>query len=159
MTDEEVKEWFISAINKLIENKDDVIENMKVLLEICSDTKSIQEEITASKSRMVELSDLVDSLVYENAKVAQDQMAYQEKYDRYANEYKGLEERLEALTTELHNKKSQSKSVQEFIHYLSDKDLVTDFDDKLWYTMVDKVVITSKEEVNFHFKNGAVISK
>lgn len=159
VTDEEVKEWFISAINKLIENKDEVIENMKVLLEICSDTKSIQEEITASKSRMVELSDLVDSLVYENAKVAQDQMAYQEKYDRYANEYKGLEERLEALTTELHNKKSQSKSVQEFIHYLSDKDLVTDFDDKLWYTMVDKVVITSKEEVNFHFKNGAVISK
>lgn len=131
---------------------------MKVLLEICSNTDDIQIEISTSKERMVELSNLVDGLVYENAKVVQDQTAYQEKYDRYANEYRYLEERLEALTTDLHKKKSQSKSIQEFIHHLSDKDLVTDFDEKLWYTMVDKVVITSKEEVNFHFKNGAVIS-
>ena len=101
---------------------------------------------------------MVDSLVYENAKVAPDQTAYQEKYDRYANECRNLEERLEALTTDLHQKKSQSKSIQEFIHHLPDKDLVTDFDERLWYTMVDTVVITSKEEVNFHFKNGAVIS-
>jgi len=33
-----------------------------------------------------------------------------------------------------------------------------DYANKLWYTMVEKVIIASKEEVNFHFKNGAVLS-
>lgn len=49
MTEEEVKEWFISAINKLIENQDEVIENMKVLLEMYSDTEDIQKKYQAQR--------------------------------------------------------------------------------------------------------------
>lgn len=158
VTDEEVKEWFVIATNKLIENKDEVIENMKVLLVMCSDTEDIQQEISASETRMVELTDLVDSLIYENSRVVQDQKTYQEKYDRYSQEYKELEQKLETLTNSLHKKKSQAKSIKEFIQHLSNRDLVSEFDEKLWYTMVEKVIIASKEEVDFHFKNGAVIS-
>lgn len=158
VTDEEVKEWFVIATNKLIENKDEVIENMKVLLVMCSDTEDIQQEISASETRMVELTDLVDSLIYENSRVVQDQKTYQEKYDRYSREYKELEQKLEALTNSLQKKKSQAKSIKEFIQHLSNRDLVSEFDEKLWYTMVEKVIIASKKEVDFHFKNGAVIS-
>lgn len=71
MTDEEVKEWFVIATNKLIENKYEVIENMKVLLVMCSDTEDIQQEISASEIRIVELTDLVDRLIYENSRVVQ----------------------------------------------------------------------------------------
>lgn len=158
VTDEEVKEWFVIATNKLIENKDEVIENMKVLLVMCSNTEDIQQEISASETRMVELTDLVDSLIYENSRVVQDQKTYQEKYDRYSQEYKELEQKLETLTNSLQKKKSQAKSIKEFIQHLSNRDLVSEFDGKLWYTMVEKVIIASKEEVDFHFKNGAVIS-
>lgn len=158
VTDEEVKEWFVIATNKLIENKDEVIENMKVLLVMCSDTEDIQQEISASETRMVELTDLVDSLIYENSRVVQDQKTYQEKYDRYSQEYKELEQKLETLTNSLQKKKSEAKSIKEFIQHLSNRDLVSEFDGKLWYTMVEKVIIASKEEVDFHFKNGAVIS-
>lgn len=158
VTDEEVKEWFVIATNKLIENKDEVIENMKVLLVMCSDTEDIQQEISDSETRMVELTDLVDSLIYENSRVVQDQKIYQEKYDRYSQEYKELEQKLETLTNSLQKKKSQAKSIKEFIQHLSNRDLVSEFDEKLWYTMVEKVIIASKEEVNFHFKNGAVVS-
>ena len=158
VTDEEVKEWFVIATNKLIENKDEVIENMKVLLVMCSDTEDIQQEISASETRMVELTDLVDSVIYENSRVVQDQKTYQEKYDRYSQEYKELEQKLETLTNSLQKKKSQAKSIKEFIQHLSNRDLVSEFDGKLWYTMVEKVIIASKEEVDFHFKNGAVIS-
>lgn len=77
--DEEVKEWFVKAMNKLIENKDEVLENMKVSLEIYSDTEGIQQEISASESRMVELTDLVDGLIYENSRVVQDQRRHTKK--------------------------------------------------------------------------------
>lgn len=83
---------------------------------------------------------------------------YQEKYKRYSQEYKELEQKLETLTNSLQKKKSQAKSIKEFIQHLSNRDLVSEFDEKLWYTMVEKVIIASKEEVDFHFKNGVVIS-
>ena len=130
----------------------------QTLLVMCSDTEDIQQEISASETRMVELTDLVDSLIYENSRVVQDQKTYQEKYNRYSQEYKDLEQKLETLTNSLQKKKSQAKSIKEFIQHLSNRDLVSEFDEKLWYTMVEKVIIASKEEVDFHFKNGAVIS-
>ena len=35
--------------------------------------------------------------------------------------------------------------------------VVTAFDEKLWYTLVERIVVYSKEDIRFIFRNGAEI--
>ena len=35
--------------------------------------------------------------------------------------------------------------------------LVTEFDEKLWYTLVDRIMVYSKEDICFVFRDGAEI--
>lgn len=158
VTEEEVKAWFIQAINQLLTNKDEVVNNLKLLLAI-KEQSDLSSHIGEVETEARVVSQMVENLVRENATSIQDQDDYQKQYHHLSERYDSLIHQLEQLEQEQLTIAHQKSDIEQFIHTLEKQDeLVTEFDVLLWETTIDKVEIETEKIVTFTFKNGVVVS-
>lgn len=156
VTEEEIKMWFVAAVNQLIDNKLEVIDNLSVLLSIGS-LEVIDEQIKILETEAEVVSQLVANLVSENAIISQDQDKYLKKYNQLTSKYEGIVQEIESLELERMKKTKRNKELQVFMELLNNQEgLLTDFDELLWETMVECITISKEKEVTLIFKNGLV---
>lgn len=156
VTEKEIKQWFVLAVNQVIENKDEIIDNIKVLCSIGS-LEGIDNQIKELETETEILSQMVSRLVMENASTLQDQEEYQSKYRQLSAKYESLVEEIEELEVQKLAKSKRNKDLQDFITGLKQQEgLLTDFDELLWETMIESITITKDSDVEIKFKNGAV---
>ncbi|HEN0367974.1 TPA: recombinase family protein [Streptococcus agalactiae] len=156
VTEKEIKQWFVLAVNQAIENKDEIIDNIKVLCSIGS-LEGIDNQIKELETETEILSQMVSRLVMENASTLQDQDEYQSKYRQLSAKYESLVEEIEELEVQKLAKSKRNKDLQDFITGLKQQEgLLTDFDELLWETMIESITITKDSDVEITFKNGAV---
>lgn len=102
----------------------------------------------------------MEQVVSENAKVAQDQQSYQERYNTLAASYQVTEEAYLNKMNQLQERRHQQKQLKAFVEVTEQQDkLLTTFDETLFCTLVDQVVIHHNKQVDIHFKNGQDISQ
>ena len=76
LTEEEIKRIFVKALNSLVEVKENVIAELRALIDgICQTEELIEEHDSIEQERCV-LAERLETLIRENARVAQDQTAY-----------------------------------------------------------------------------------
>ncbi|RMI73756.1 recombinase family protein [Streptococcus iniae] len=156
VTEKEIKQWFVLAVNQVIENKDEIIDNIKVLCSIGS-LEGIDNQIKELETETEILSQMVSRLVMENASTLQDQDEYQSKYRQLSSKYESLVEGIEELEVQKLAKSKRNKDLKDFITGLKQQEgLLTDFDELLWETMIESITITKDSDVEITFKNGAV---
>lgn len=156
VTEEEVKQWFVSAINQVIDNKIEVIDNLSVLLSIGS-LEEIDEQIKVLETEAEVVSQLVANLISENAIIRQDQDKYLDKYNQLSSKYDGIVQEIESLELERLKKSKRNKELHVFMELLNKQEgLLTDFDELMWETMVESITISKEKEVTLIFKNGLV---
>ena len=91
-------------------------------------------------------------------KVIQNQETYQREYDELVAKYEELQSQLLKKQSTLQRGRKQSVDVKVFIELLSKQEhMVTGFDEKLFNTLVEKIIVHTKEKVEVHFKNSQVI--
>lgn len=156
VTEEEVKQWFVSAVNQVIDNRLEVIDNLSVLLSIGS-LEAIDEQIKILETEAEVVSQLVANLVSENAIIRQDQDKYLDKYNQLSSKYEGIVQEIESLELDRLKKSKRNKELQDFMETLNRQEgILTDFDELLWETMVESITINLEKKIFFKFKNGAV---
>ncbi|MDG3181407.1 recombinase family protein [Streptococcus parasuis] len=156
VTEEELKQGFVLAINQVLDNKAEVIDNIKALFSIDS-LVSIDDEIRELENEADILSQMISTLVVENASVIQDQDEYQSKYQKLSSKYETTVKNIELLEVEKLAISKRNKDLQNFISVLEKQDgLVKYFDEFLWDTFVENVTITNDKQFRYFFKNGAV---
>lgn len=158
VTETEVKNWFIEAMNQVITNKQEIMDNLKLLIEMMDDTSELDSEVSRLEQELSKLTSEVEELISQNTKVIQDQKAYQDSYHKLSNQYESAKIRLKQLKVEKRSKESRALKVKEFISNLANQEgLLTEFDKKLWFTMVEQVIITKDKSALFTFKGGQEI--
>lgn len=156
VTEEEVIQWFISAVNQVLDNRIEVIDNLYVLLSI-GNLEVIDEQIKVLETEAEVVSQLVANLVSENAIIRQDQDKYLKKYNQLTSKYEGIVQDIESLELQRMQKSKRNKELQDFIGTLEKLGKVlTDFDELLWESLVESVMINEDKGAKFKFKNGAV---
>lgn len=156
VTEEEVKQWFVLALNEVIENKDEIIDNIKVLCSI-DNLEGIEYQIMELENEADILRQMVSRLVMENASTLQNQDEYQSKYHQISSKYESLVREIEELEVQKLAKSKRNNELQDFISALDKQDsILTDFDEFLWETTVERITIYKDKEIFFTFKNGAV---
>lgn len=157
VTEEEVKEWFVTAFNKVITNRDEIISNLETLLEI-SGTVDLERRMKELETEVEVISQMISKLVTYNAVMPQDQDAYQEKYRNLADRYEALIVELESVEKQHLDKAKRNKEIREFLEALKVQEgLVTEFNDFLWETMVDRAIINHEKSVTISLKNKMVV--
>lgn len=97
----------------------------------------------------------MQSAILENSRVALNQSKYEERYSELTERYNTIKARYDELTGKIDGKKAQRELFKGFIRELEKQGaLVEEFDEGLWSSLVQEVVITSKDDILFIFKNG-----
>ena len=88
-----------------------------------------------------------------------DQYEYREHYNTLSSEYEELKQKIEKIDAKLKNKRARVISIEKFLSEISAKEnLIDTFDEKLFTSVVDKIVVKSYTKAGIVFKNGQELS-
>lgn len=142
LTEFEIKDYFVKAVNQLIMEKADLIKQKE----------SLEEEINVTV-------EMTQNIVAENARVAQNQDEYNKRYNSLVERYHKLKEEYDEVCTTISDKDAKYEQMGRFIKVLKgQQELITEFDESLWSSLTEKIVVKSKEEVTVVFKDGTEIT-
>jgi hypothetical protein len=97
-------------------------------------------------------------MVDENSRKAMDQKKYSKKYNELVERYRQAQDELNEIEEKQQENKVRKDSIDTFIDRLKNQDtILTDFDETLWISTIDKVVI--EDDITFYFKDGTKIKQ
>ena len=90
-----------------------------------------------------------------NAHTAQNQAEFNEKNNAYLDRQRLAMDRINTLEAEKRRRQRTARVLETFIRNLAaGSEALTEFDEKLWATSIDRVTVTSDGKLMFRFSNG-----
>ncbi|MDR1409620.1 MAG: recombinase family protein [Oscillospiraceae bacterium] len=159
LTEEDMKAAFVKAFNQLVGDKEKYIAEYDTILPMLADTDALDKEAVKLSEERDVLMELIRKCVEDNARTAQDQEEYREKYESLVTRYEVALTRLAAITDEQKDRVARKTRIHRFLEELRQTDgLLTDFDEALWCATVDFVTVSDDGTLTFTFKDGGEIS-
>ena len=156
--DSEVKTAFLSAVNKLLETKAEVIANGKEMLPLLFKTDELEAERDRLMDKAQVVADAVQQNIAENARTALDQSAYQKRYDDLADRYDKLKARIDELSEKIEETQSRKAGYEDFLKaFENTPDSLTEFSLDAFNGLVDHLTVYAKDDIRFTFRNGQEI--
>lgn len=157
LTDKQVKEVFVKAVNELVEIKDEVISNFEEVKTILYDTSELEIEQDKLENGINELADKINQAVEQNARVAQDQVEYEKYYNRLVAKFDKANIRLDEVKNEIILKQGQQEKISLFLEELNKVGVIDQFDDSLFRSLVEQLTVEADGTVVVQFKNDSEI--
>lgn len=157
LTEGEIKDIFVQAVNQIIGNKEKILSNITLLKKHLTDTASLEKERDALELDLNMLADQVQQLIAENARVAQDQEEYSRKYNELVSRYEETKKKYDQACAAMKRRIARSRQLESFIKDLQEQELIKTFDERLWCSLVDFITVYSKEDIRVTFKDGTKI--
>ena len=135
-------------------NKEKVIKDCEnTILNILS-TEDLDSKISKLQKESEIIVELMKNLIYENSRKMMNQDEYNKKYNSYTEKYEKIKSELSKLEDKKQDLKVRRDKIKIFIEDLKSNDkLIDEFDEKLWYTLVQKVIVNTDTEIEVKFKN------
>ena len=160
VTETEIKEIFVKALNSLLKEKEDFIVHMKEEMDALGRKgeleKQQQEEL---RRELEETAESAKKYVMENAHTAIDQEEYAREYNSLVERCREQEAELDKISESMIEEEMRVKRIEYFIKQIKDLDPITEFDEKLWVSLVDFVTVYGKGDIRVMFKNGMEVKE
>lgn len=159
LEEEQIKELFVKAVNQLIINSQLILKKYAEMRDVIFDTACFDAELEELQDEMNVTAKLIQKCVCENANTVINQESYQKKYNGLVKRFETAKTRLEEIQEAIHDRESRKLQCDIFIRELKKQgDLITEFDEKLWHTLMDRIIVYSKNDIRFIFKDGTEIT-
>ena len=158
LTEEEIKQIFVKALNSLVEIKERVIVELRSLVDGVCRTGEMTEERNRAEQELGVLTERLETLIRENARVAQNQTAYLKQENEIRARYVEKQGSLEKLDEQIAEREGKRKTLETMIHtlYGINGEQVA-FDEELWCGLLDYIVVKEDGLVVVVFKGGIEI--
>ena len=94
------------------------------------------------------------SLIYENSRKAMNQDKYNQKYNFYTEKYEKIKNKILKLREGKQDLKIRQEKIKIFIKNLKENnEIISEFDEKLWYSIIEQVIVNTDGIIDFKFKN------
>ena len=158
VTEDEIKTSFITAFNRLIDGKKEIIANVNLIRKTICDTTELETEKTRLQEELAVLVKMTQDCVAENARVAQDQEEYRKRYDGLVQKYELTKASCDKVEADIADKQARRERLSGFIRLLKGQENpITDFDSHLWGCLVDYVTVGRGKEMTVVFRDGTEI--
>lgn len=158
LDEERIKELFLKAANILCAEKDEVLAGFEAVKDTVFATAALEQEKAGLQEEMNVVAGLIQQCINENARVALDQAEYQAKYNALADRFEKAKERLEAASMEITEKQARREMAEQCLAEIAKQEgVISEFDEDLWYALVDYVTVCGKDDVWFTFKDGTEV--
>lgn len=152
----QIKQAFISAMNKLISNKQQIISDFELIKKEIFTTSELEKEKTKLENEMNVAARLMQES--KNTHKAQNQTEYNKRYNSLVQRYDNVKARFDEVSHKIADKNARKESVEVFVKNLKKQNvLITEFDSGLWLSMADCITVNSRDDIRVTFKNGAEI--
>ena len=141
-------------MNRLIENKNNIIADSKMLMKQLTDCTDLEKEMTQLQVEMNVLSEMLRNAIDENARAAIDQEEYNRRYDELEVRYKALATKYDEFGSEKRRRQFMRDNFRQFISTIEHADMVTEFSPEAWTALVESVTVNAKDDIRFNFRNG-----
>ena len=158
VTEDEIKERFLSAFGSLMSDRNGLIEDCRLALNVLCDTMAIDTELAELQSEIEVVTELSRKAIYENARTTVNQTEWAQRNSAYLERHRKASERVDDLEAIKRERLGKAKTIEGFIRDIENRPLaITEFDEKLWLAVVDQVTVAQDETMTFRFKNGSEI--
>lgn len=100
----------------------------------------------------------VTDLIARNARVAQNQKEYNERYDALVSRYEDTERKRDAIVEQIDQIMIRRRKIERFIESVKVlPELITEFDESLWAGLMDSMTVHSKDWIVFRLTCGMEI--
>jgi len=153
-----IKQIFVSAVNKLITNKAQILSDFELIKSTLFSTAELETEKSELENELETAAELMQSCIDENAHVAQSQTEYNKRYNALAERFDKTQSRLDEVSSQIIDKNARREMMELFMkNFKKQSGAVTEFDENLWLSMVDYITVNSKDDIRVMFKNGTEI--
>ena len=157
-SEEQIKDRFIAALNQLLDHRDEVLANCEQVRDTLTDCSAIDAEIEELVREIEVVTELTRKCVEENARTAQDQGTYLARYNEYCDRYNTLAAKVNELQGQRELRQARGDGFNLFIRSFQKLNAtVTAFDDRLWQTLLDTVIVQKNGTLAFKFNNGMTV--
>ena len=123
-----------------------------------TDTTALDTRIEELQSEIEVVTELIRQCVDENARTGLDQTEYQKRYNGLLERYEKAKEKLKKIEQQRRERRVKREQLDVFLETLVRQDsILTEFDETLWYAVIDKVTVYTTDDVQFTFRYGSVI--
>jgi len=156
--EEQVQTAFLAAFNQRITDRDAIFAAYDEVLAELTDTTALDAEAAALQQEQEVVAELIRKGVEENARAALDQADYNARRDALVARFNAATARLAEVDAERNQRRRKQSNITRFLRILKKQEnLVTEFDDELWYITVDKVLVHAGGRLSVVFKDGAEV--
>jgi hypothetical protein len=158
LTEDEIKTRFLAIWNSMAGNRNELIADCRTAKVLVCDCKALVTEIAELEREVEVTTALSRKAIFENARQAQDQGKFNERNSGYLARIQAANERIAELNSEKGRCHHKARILESFIKNLEASPVaLTEFDDALWATTIDRVVIRLDGTLTFCFLNGSKI--
>ena len=158
LTEDEIKERFLTAYNELMGNRENVIADCELIRQTLCTTVEIDAGIQQAQDEMTVVAGLMQAHIKKNASIAQSQADYATETERIEKRYNDALERYTAFEAEKTKRVRKSKELKAFTKTLKQQPLVVaEWNERLWITLLDTATVNRDGRIMFRFKSGVEI--
>lgn len=157
VSEEEVKERFIKVYNGMIEDRAAVITACRVAKERFVNCPELQAEAEELLGEINEITILTQQCITEKQS-GQAQGDFTAKYNGYVDRYEKVKKRYDEITGQLEARAVKGRAIGRLLRDISKRtEPLTEFDEMLWLTVINKVTVQSDGTLVFRFHDGREI--
>ena len=153
-----IKARFVDAFNAVLDSKDGILADCRLMQTTLTDCTGIDAEIERLLTEVDVVTELTRRCISENAQSAQNQQEYAARYNSLVERYEKAKAQLEQLRATKTARDAQAKAIGAFMFEVRELDVLTEFDEKLWLAVIDKVTVHTDGRMTFRFRSGAEIN-
>ena len=158
VTEEDVKVAFVSAYNRLVTEKKEITANAELVRKTLCATDALQIEKQRLEDELSMIVSMTQSIVAENARIAQDQDEYKKRYDSLVDRYDETKARYDSVAESIVAKEAKSVRLAEFISLMkAQKGVISEFDIGLWSSTVEYITVDRSKGITVTFRDGTEI--
>ena len=142
LTEEQVKETFLKVCARIYSEKDEIIDNLRMLLSAVEDTAAMQAEADRLSGELDVISEMLQREIDQNARVAQDQDAYTQRFTELSARFAEVQAAKDKTDAAIAEKESKGLQIRTFIEAIEELPAdLTEFRSDLWADLVETATV------------------
>ena len=135
LDEETIKARFVAAFNAILDSKDTILEDCRLMQSTLTDCSGLDAEIESLFEEIDVVTELTKRCIAENSQTAQNQEEYTARYNGFVERYEKAKTRVEELRSIKIEREAQAEAIDAFMFEVQELDAFFEFDEKLWLTV------------------------
>jgi len=159
ITEDKIKEKFVIAYNQVMREKQRIIEDVNEIIKLLSDTSKLDAKVIELQNKMEVIGGLVDKMIKENTRTAQDQVEFNRRYEELTNQYEADKNALDNTLEKRAFKQAQQIKMKSYLEEIKKADnYLPEWSNDIWMLMVEKAIVNRDKTITFKFTSGTEVT-